>query len=72
MRDEESSWYDPMFAGYTNAVEVPSVVTRIELDERTGLATGVRYVRAGRERFQRAKAIAVAGYAIDTPSGDLR
>jgi len=44
-----------------------SMVTRIELDERTGLATGVRYVRAGRERFQRAKAIAVAGYAIETP-----
>ncbi|MFP5318031.1 MAG: methyltransferase domain-containing protein [Acidimicrobiia bacterium] len=29
MRDEESSWYDPMFEGYTNAVEVPTAVRRI-------------------------------------------
>jgi SAM-dependent methyltransferase len=29
MRDEESSWYDPMFVGYTNAVEVPTSVRRI-------------------------------------------
>ena len=28
-RDEESSWYDTMFEGYTNAVEVPSSVRRI-------------------------------------------
>jgi ubiquinone/menaquinone biosynthesis C-methylase UbiE len=29
MRDEESVWYDPMFEGYTNAVEVPAAVRRI-------------------------------------------
>lgn len=29
MRDEESSWYDPMFEGYTNAVEVPAAVRRV-------------------------------------------
>ena len=29
MRDEESSWYDPMFEGYTNAVEVPTAVRRV-------------------------------------------
>jgi ubiquinone/menaquinone biosynthesis C-methylase UbiE len=29
MRDEESVWYDPMFEGYTNAVEVPTAVRRI-------------------------------------------
>lgn len=28
-RDAESSWYDTMFEGYTNAVEVPTVVARI-------------------------------------------
>jgi len=28
-RDEESSWYDTMFEGYSNAVEVPTVVRRI-------------------------------------------
>ena len=29
MRDEESAWYDPMFEGYTNAVEVPAAVRRV-------------------------------------------
>ena len=29
MRDEESVWYDPMFEGYTNAVEVPAAVRRV-------------------------------------------
>jgi SAM-dependent methyltransferase len=28
-RDEESTWYDRMFEGYTNAVEVPTAVRRI-------------------------------------------
>ena len=28
-RDEEASWYDAMFEGYTNAVEVPAGVRRI-------------------------------------------
>lgn len=28
-RDQESSWYDTMFEGYANAVEVPTVVRRI-------------------------------------------
>jgi SAM-dependent methyltransferase len=30
MRDEESTWYDPMFEGYTNAVEIPAAVRRID------------------------------------------
>lgn len=30
MRDEESAWYDPMFEGYTNAVEVPAAVRRVD------------------------------------------
>lgn len=29
MRDDESVWYDPMFEGYTNAVEVPAAVRRV-------------------------------------------
>lgn len=29
MRDQESVWYDPMFEGYTNAVEVPAAVRRL-------------------------------------------
>ena len=43
------------------------MVTRIEVDERTGRATGVHYVRDGVARFQRAAIVAVAGYSIETP-----
>lgn len=32
-----------------------------------GRCTGVRYVTGGEERFQRAAAVAVAGYSIETP-----
>jgi choline dehydrogenase-like flavoprotein len=44
-----------------------SMVTSIEVDQRTGRATGVRYIRAGVPRFQRAAVVAVAGYSIETP-----
>ena len=43
------------------------MVTRIELDERTGRATGVHYIHAGVPRFQRAHLVVVAGYSIETP-----
>ncbi|KNB54300.1 glucose-methanol-choline oxidoreductase [Streptomyces caatingaensis] len=48
-------------------IRAESMVTGIELDARGRRATGVRYVRHGRERFQRAKVVAVAGYSIETP-----
>ncbi len=48
-------------------VRADAMVTRIEADERTGLATGVHYVRGGSARFQRARMVAVAGYSIETP-----
>ncbi len=48
-------------------VRPDSMVTRIEIDQRTGLATGVHYVRGGIARFQRASMVAVAGYSIETP-----
>ncbi|MBT2566383.1 GMC family oxidoreductase [Arthrobacter sp. ISL-85] len=48
-------------------VRADSMVTRIEIDDRTGKATGVHYVRHGRSRFQRARIVAVAGYSIETP-----
>jgi choline dehydrogenase-like flavoprotein len=44
-----------------------SMVTGIAVDDRTGLATGVHYIRGGVPRFQRAAAVAVAGYSIETP-----
>ena len=48
-------------------VRADAMVTRVAVDERTGRATGVHYVRGGRERFQRARMVAVAGYSIETP-----
>jgi choline dehydrogenase-like flavoprotein len=47
------------------------MVSHVEVDG-TGAATGVRYLRDGRERFQRAAAVAVAGYSIETPRLLLR
>lgn len=29
-RDQESAWYDSLFEGYTNAIEVPTVVRRLD------------------------------------------
>jgi choline dehydrogenase-like flavoprotein len=45
-----------------------SMACRVELDER-GWARGVEYIdtRSGEHRFQRAAAVAVCGYSIETP-----
>ncbi len=45
------------------------VAVRVETDDRTGLATGVQYVRErdGSTHLQRARHVAVAGYSIETP-----
>jgi choline dehydrogenase-like flavoprotein len=48
-------------------VRPDSMVTRIESDETTGRVTGVVYVRDGVEHEQQADAVAVCGYAIETP-----
>jgi choline dehydrogenase-like flavoprotein len=48
-------------------VRADSMVSAVVVDDRTGLATGVRYFRGGVERFQRASMVAVAGYSIETP-----
>jgi len=54
-----------------NSVEVraDSMAVRVEIDEAEGRATGVTYVREGEDaqRHQRARAVAVAGYSIETP-----
>jgi choline dehydrogenase-like flavoprotein len=42
------------------------MAARIEIDD-AGRCTGVTYLHEGRERFQRAAAVAVAGYSIETP-----
>ncbi len=48
-------------------VRADSMVIRVAVDDDTGLATGVVYLRDGIERFQRARMVAVAGYSIETP-----
>jgi choline dehydrogenase-like flavoprotein len=48
-------------------IRADSMVTAVGVDQRTGRATGVHYLRGGVPRFQRAAAVAVAGYAIETP-----
>jgi choline dehydrogenase-like flavoprotein len=47
-------------------VRADSMVVRIDTDA-AGRCTGVEYVRDGALRFQRAAAVAVAGYSIETP-----
>jgi choline dehydrogenase-like flavoprotein len=42
-------------------------VSRVLVDDATGLATGVTYLRDGLEHRQRARMVAVAGYSIETP-----
>jgi choline dehydrogenase-like flavoprotein len=44
-----------------------SMVSRIVVDDDAGRVTGVSYFHDGREHFQRARAVAVAGYSIETP-----
>jgi len=62
----------PLITHFPDAIEhgcevrAGSMVTRVELDEG-GRARGVTYVTEGEERFQRADAVAVCGYAIETP-----
>lgn len=48
-------------------IRANSMVTRIAVDDASRLATGVHYLRRGREHFQRARMVAVAGYSIETP-----
>jgi choline dehydrogenase-like flavoprotein len=43
------------------------MVTRVEVDDTTGRVTGLRYTHDGAERVQRADAVALAGYSIETP-----
>jgi choline dehydrogenase-like flavoprotein len=42
-------------------------VSRVLIDDETGMATGVTYLRDGLEHRQRARMVAVAGYSIETP-----
>ncbi|MCX4744922.1 GMC family oxidoreductase [Kitasatospora sp. NBC_01287] len=48
-------------------IRTGSMAAAIETDAQGRYATGVRYLREGREHVQRARMVAVAGYAIETP-----
>jgi choline dehydrogenase-like flavoprotein len=39
----------------------------VEVDDSSGRVVGVRYLHKGSERLQRADAVAIAGYSIETP-----
>jgi choline dehydrogenase-like flavoprotein len=48
-------------------VRADSMAVRIEIDEASGACSGVTYVAEDREEFQAADAVAVCGYAIESP-----
>jgi choline dehydrogenase-like flavoprotein len=48
-------------------VRAGSMAVRVEIDDSNGRCTGVRYVHEGREELQPADAVAICGYAIETP-----
>jgi choline dehydrogenase-like flavoprotein len=48
-------------------VRADSMVSRVAVDDASGRVTGVTYLRDGEEHFQPADAVAVCGYAIETP-----
>ena len=48
-------------------IRADCMVTEVMLDDSSGRVTGVRYIHDGTERVQRADAVAVAGYSIETP-----
>ena len=48
-------------------IRADCMVSAIEVDDASGRVSGVRYIHGGAERLQRADAVAVAGYSIETP-----
>ena len=48
-------------------VRADAMVTRVCANDDTGSVTGITYVRDGIEQFQPADAVAVCGYAIESP-----
>jgi len=47
-------------------IRADSMAVEVQIDER-GHCSGVRYFHGDRERLQRATAVAIAGYSIETP-----
>jgi choline dehydrogenase-like flavoprotein len=52
---------------YGVEMRADSMAVRVEVDDATGRVSGVTYVHDGQTRFQPADAVAVCGYAIETP-----
>ncbi len=48
-------------------IRADCMASAVEFDDSSGRVTGVRYFRDGEERVQKADAVAVAGYSIETP-----
>jgi choline dehydrogenase-like flavoprotein len=55
--------------GIEHGVEVraDSMAARVEVEDASGRVSGVTYIHEGAERFQAADAVAVCGYAIESP-----
>jgi choline dehydrogenase-like flavoprotein len=48
-------------------IRAECMATAVEVDESSGAVTGVRYIQGVSEHVQRADAVALAGYSIETP-----
>jgi choline dehydrogenase-like flavoprotein len=48
-------------------IRADCMVSRVEIDDSSGRVTGVRYLRDGVEHVQRADAVAICGYSVETP-----
>ena len=48
-------------------IRAECMAVAVEVDDSSGRVTGVRYIHQGSERVQRADAVAVAGYSIESP-----
>jgi gluconate 2-dehydrogenase alpha chain len=47
------------------SVVAQAIVTRVEINEQTGRASGVTYIKGGREYFQAADVVLIAGYTYE-------
>ena len=57
----------PDAIGHGAEIRAGCMATAVEVDEASGAVTGVRYIRGKSEQVQRADAVALAGYSIETP-----
>src|SRR3546814_20231257 len=62
-----SDWSSDVCSSDLAGAEIRDLAMVGRVEVKDGRATGVHYHREGNWRFQRAKNVVVAGYAIETP-----